>query len=178
MDNGAVRRVSSPTFVGRAEQLASFDRTLAGAAQGEPSALLVAGESGVGKTRLITECAERAAAAGARVLTGDCVELGEGELPYAPIVGALRDLQRELGTEELVELAGPGGTELGRLLPEAGGAGGAHDEFAQTRLFEALLTLLGRLGEQAPLVLVIEDLHWADRSTRDFLAFLLRATRA
>ena len=177
MDNGAVRRVSSPTFVGRAEQLASFDRTLAGAAQGEPSALLVAGESGVGKTRLITECAERAAAAGARVLTGDCVELGEGELPYAPIVGALRDLQRELGTEELVELAGPGGTELGRLLPEAGGAGGAHDEFAQTRLFEALLTLLGRLGEQAPLVLVIEDLHWADRSTRDFLAFLLRATR-
>ncbi len=177
MDNGAVRRVSSPTFVGRAEQLASFDRTLAGAAQGEPSALLVAGESGVGKTRLITECAERADAAGARVLTGDCVELGEGELPYAPIVGALRDLQRELGTEELVELAGPGGTELGRLLPEAGGAGGAHDEFAQTRLFEALLTLLGRLGEQAPLVLVIEDLHWADRSTRDFLAFLLRATR-
>ena len=104
MDNGAVRRVSSPTFVGRAEQVATFDRTLAGAAQGEPSALLVAGESGVGKTRLITECAERADAAGARVLTGDCVELGEGELPYAPIVGALRDLQRELGPGDLADL--------------------------------------------------------------------------
>jgi DNA-binding NarL/FixJ family response regulator len=179
MDNGAVRRVSSPTFVGRAEQLASFDQALARASQGDPVVVLVAGESGVGKTRLISECGERAVAAGARVLTGDCVELGEGELPYAPIVGALRDLQRDLGTEQLVELAGPGGTELGRLLPEAGAAGTAagDEEFAQARLFEVLLALLGRLSEQTPLVLVIEDLHWADRSTRDFLSFLLRAAR-
>jgi predicted ATPase/DNA-binding CsgD family transcriptional regulator len=180
MDNGAVRRVSSPTFVGRAEQLASFDQALARAAQGEPAAVLVAGESGVGKSRFIAECAERATAAGARVITGDCVELGEGELPYAPIVGALRDLQREVGTEELVELAGSGSTELGRLLPDAVGpaAGREDDEFAQTRLFEVLLSLFARLGEQGPLVLMIEDLHWADRSTRDFLAFLLRATRS
>jgi DNA-binding CsgD family transcriptional regulator/tetratricopeptide (TPR) repeat protein len=180
MDNGAVRRVSSPTFVGRAEQLAGFDQALARAARGEPAAVLVAGESGVGKSRFIAECAERATAAGARVLTGDCVELGEGELPYAPIVGALRDLQREVGTEELVELAGSGSTELGRLLPDAVGpaAAKADDEFAQTRLFEVLLALLGRLGEQGPLVLMIEDLHWADRSTRDFLAFLLRAARS
>ena len=83
-----MRRVSSPTFVGRAEQLARFDHALARAAEGEPAALLVAGDSGVGKTRLVSEYAERARAASARVLTGDCVELGEGELPYAPIVGA------------------------------------------------------------------------------------------
>src|SRR3954447_23018824 len=174
VDNGRVRRVSSPTFVGRAEQLASFDRSLAGAAEGEPTVLLVAGESGVGKTRLVTEVAERARAAGARVAVGDCVELGEGELPYAPVVGALRDL----GPDAL-ELAGPGRVELARLLPEAGDPAAAErdDEFAQARLFETLLTLLGRLGQQAPLVLVIEDLHWADRSTRDFLSFLLRATR-
>jgi DNA-binding CsgD family transcriptional regulator/tetratricopeptide (TPR) repeat protein len=180
MDNGAVRRVSSPTFVGRAEQLASFDQALARAASGEPAAVLVAGESGVGKSRFIAECAERATAAGARVITGDCVELGEGELPYAPIVGALRDLQREVGTEELVELAGSGSTELGRLLPDAAGPAAAKedDEFAQTRLFEVLLSLFARLGEQGPLVLMIEDLHWADRSTRDFLAFLLRAARS
>lgn len=99
MDYGAVRRVSSPTFVGRAEQLASFDQALARAAAGEPAALLVAGESGVGKTRLVSEYGERARAAGARVLPGDCVELGEGELPYAPVVGVLRELQRELGLD-------------------------------------------------------------------------------
>src|SRR5918992_4352029 len=125
MDNGRVRRVSSPTFVGRATQLATFDQALARAAQGDPAALLVAGESGVGKSRLVAEYGERARAAGARVLTGDCVELGEGELPYAPIVGALRDLQREVGTEALGELAGAGRAELGRLLPETADAGAA-----------------------------------------------------
>jgi predicted ATPase len=68
---------------------------------------------------------------------------------------------------------------LARLLPDAGEmpATPADPEFAQSRLFEVLLSLFSRLGEQAPLVLVIEDMHWADRSTRDFLRFLVRATR-
>src|SRR5919107_543070 len=179
MDNGRMRRVSSPTFVGRAAQLATFDQALARAAQGEPATLLVAGESGVGKSRLVAEYGQRARAAGGTVLTGDCVELGEGELPYAPIVGALRDLQREIGPQALGQLAGGGRGELGRLLPEAGdGAVAPADEgFAQARLFETLLSLFGRLGDEQPLLLVIEDLHWADRSTRDFLSFLLRAAR-
>ena len=179
MDNGAVRRVSSPTFVGRAEQLARFDQALASAEQGEPGTLLVAGDSGVGKSRLVHECAERARAAGARVLSGDCVELGEGELPYAPIVAVLRELRRELGAEAVAELAGAGRAELGRLLPEGGDAasGASDEEFAQGRLFESLLALFARLAEVAPLVLVIEDLHWADRATRDFLSFLLRSAR-
>ena len=179
VDNGRVRRVSSPTFVGRAEQLATFDQALARAAEGDPGTLLVAGESGVGKSRLVAEYDERARAAGALVLTGDCVELGEGELPYAPIVGALRDLQRELGAEAVIELAGQGRAELARLLPDAGepAAAAGDAEFAQARLFEVLLTLLGRAAGESPLVLAIEDLHWADRSTRDFLSFLLRATR-
>jgi DNA-binding NarL/FixJ family response regulator len=179
MDNGRVRRVSSPTFVGRAAQLATFDEALARAAQEDPVALLVAGESGVGKSRMVAECGDRARAAGAQVLTGDCVELGEGELPYAPIVGALRDLQRAIGTEAIGELAGVGRTELRRLLPDAGEAAvtTADEQFAQARLFETLLSLFGRLGGERPLVLVIEDLHWADRSTRDFLSFLLRAVR-
>ena len=150
MDNGRVRRVSSPTFVGRAEQLAGFDEALARAAGGEPSLLLVAGESGVGKSRLVAEFATRARAAGARVLSGECFELGEGELPYAPIVSALRELSRETGPEGLVELAGPSSGELGRLLPEGGDAqpSPGDEEFAQARLFEFLLTLFGRLGQE------------------------------
>ncbi|MDQ5833031.1 MAG: ATP-binding protein, partial [Actinomycetota bacterium] len=66
-EKGRVRRVSSPTFVGRAEQLAAFDESLAGAAAGKPSLLLVSGESGVGKSRLVAEFASRTRAAGARV---------------------------------------------------------------------------------------------------------------
>ena len=172
-----MRRVSSPTFVGRAEQLAAFDESLAGAAAGKPSLLLVSGESGVGKSRLVAEFASRTRAAGARVLCGDCIELGDGELPYAPIVAALRDLSREIGPDKLAELAGPSRGELGRLLPDA--AGGEEprgdEEFAQARLFELLVRLFGQLGQEHPLVLIIEDLHWADRSTRDFLSFLSRA---
>ena len=150
MDNGAVRRVSSPTFVGRAEQLARFDQALARGAEGEPAALLVAGDSGVGKSRLVAEFAERARAAGARVLTGDCVELGEGELPYAPIVGAAaRPAPRARHRRTSVELAAPGQR---RARPAAargrrrGRPPRPTTEFAQARLFEALLALLGRLG--------------------------------
>jgi DNA-binding CsgD family transcriptional regulator/tetratricopeptide (TPR) repeat protein len=172
-----VRRVSSPTFVGRAEQLAAFDESLAGAAARKPSLLLVSGESGVGKSRLVAEFASRTRAAGGRVLCGDCIELGDGELPYAPIVGALRDLIREIGPDRLAELAGPSRGELGRLLPDAAGGEepGGDEEFAQARLFELLVRLFGQLGQEHPLVLIIEDLHWADRSTRDFLSYLSRA---
>ena len=104
--------------------------------------------------------------------------VGDGALPYAPIVEALRDLLGDVGVGAVRELVGPSWRELARLLPalgehEAGPAGQA----GQARLFELLLGLLGRLGEQGSLVLVVEDLHWADRSTRDLLAFLVRNLR-
>ncbi len=156
-----------------------FDEALAGAEAGRPSLLLASGESGVGKSRLVAEFAARTRAAGARVLCGDCIELGDGELPYAPIVGALRDLIREIGPDRLAELAGPSRGELGRLLPElaTGEVAGGDEQFAQARLFELLVRLFGKLGMERPLALIIEDLHWADRSTRDFLSFLSRAAR-
>ena len=171
-----MRRVSSPVFVGRAEELAALDAALARAAGGEPAVVLVAGESGVGKSRLLAEFATRASAAGGRVLTGECIELVEGELPYAPIVRMLRSLD----PEELSELAGTGRAELSPLIPEAVEATDPRpdEQFAQGRMFDLLLSLFGRLGERGPLVLVIEDLHWGDRSTRDFLAFLVRALRS
>ena len=147
---------------------------------GDFGTILIAGEAGVGKTRLVAELERHATTAGARVLAGDCIELAEGELPFAPLTGALRPLARELGPAELDAL--PGREELARLLPELGDPGerwisrdSALDEpLAQSRLFEVLLALFTRLGEDSPVVLVIEDLHWADRSTRDFLSFLIR----
>jgi len=140
-----LRRVSSPTFVGRADELAVLDAALARASDGIPAFAFVAGESGVGKSRLVAEFEARATAAGGRVLVGHCLELGGTVLPYAPLVDALRG--------------------SGERFPEAE---------SQARMFEELLALLDRLG---PVALVLEDLHWADQSTRDFLVFLVRSAR-
>jgi DNA-binding CsgD family transcriptional regulator/tetratricopeptide (TPR) repeat protein len=171
-------RVASPTFVGRVEELQTLEAARRRAVDAEPAVVLVGGEAGVGKTRLITQLTARCAADRTRVLAGGCLPVGEGALPYAPVVEALRTLVAEVGVSAVRELVGPSWPELARLLPalgapEAGSAGQA----AQARLFELLLGLLGRLGERAPLVLVVEDLHWADRSTRDLLAFLVRNLR-
>ena len=182
-------RVTSSRFIGRVAELAELEAAVADAADGRPSLAFVAGESGVGKTRLLSELEARAAASGARVLCGECVELGEGELPYAPLVAALRPLARARD-DALAGLPDAARTELATLLPELGPAGGpsapalpaaardgADDErgAAQGRLFEALLSALDRLGRSAPVLLALEDIHWADRSTRAFLAFLARS---
>jgi DNA-binding CsgD family transcriptional regulator/tetratricopeptide (TPR) repeat protein len=113
------------------------------------------------------------------VLVGGCVPVGDGALPYAPIVEALRALLTDIGVTAVRELVGPSWLELARLLPALGEPDhtGLPDQAAQARLFELLLGLLGRLSDQTPLVLVVEDLHWADRSTRDLLAFLVRNLR-
>ncbi len=175
-------RVSSPRFVGRRDELAALEAAVARAREGIGSAVLVAAQAGMGKSRLISELEVRAGAAGATVLVGECVPVGEGELPYAPIVGALRSLVRERGRQETEALAGSTPGELGRLLPElAAPADGAParmpPEGSQARLFEQLLAILVTASRAAPVVLVVEDIHWADRSTCDFLAFLVRGAR-
>jgi predicted ATPase len=171
-------RVASPTFVGRVEELQVLEAARRRAADGEPAVVLVGGEAGVGKTRLVAELTTRCTAHGTKVLAGGCVPVGGDGLPFAPIMEALRPLPEEFGADAMRELAGPSWRELARLVPalgepEAGPAG----QVAQVRLFELLLGLLARLSEQSPVVLVVEDLHWADQSTRDLLAFLVRNLR-
>jgi DNA-binding CsgD family transcriptional regulator len=171
-------RMASPTLVGRVQELGVLEAAQGRAANGEPAVVLVGGEAGVGKTRLVAELAERHRVAGARVLVGGCLPAGGDGLPYAPIVEALRPLPTELGVGAVRQLVGPSWSELARLLPALGEpASGPAGQAAQARLFELLLGLLGRLGEQAPLILVVEDLHWADRSTRELLGFLVRNLR-
>jgi predicted ATPase len=151
-------RVASPVFVGREAELGALEGALARARAGEPAVALVGGESGVGKSRLIAELIARALANGTRVLTGECVALGDAELPYAPIVAALRGLDR-VEVEAVVGLATAG---LAPLLPQLGDGDGAaaSGTLAQGRLYELLLALLGGLsGDTQPLLLVIEDLH-------------------
>ncbi len=179
---GDMVRVSSPTFVGRRAQLTGLHAALELAASHRATMCLVAGDAGIGKTRLISEFASTARETGAQVLIGDCLQLGDAGLPYAPFVGALRPLIRSLPRERLDELIGPGRTELAHLLPDLGPAptpvGGRHGRPAdQARLFEVVLGLVRRLAEHQPLVLVLEDLHWSDSSTRDLLRFLVRSGR-
>jgi DNA-binding CsgD family transcriptional regulator len=173
--------VTSARVVGRERELAELEAALADAASGRPSIAFVAGESGIGKTRLLREFVTHAQESDppARVICGDCVELGEGELPYAPLVAALRPLAR--AQDPVLEALPPAArAELAALLPGLAPAAsdespGERDDAAQARLFEALLQLFDELSREQPLVVQIEDIHWADRSTRAFLAFMARS---
>src|SRR3954471_18116236 len=176
--SGVASRVSSTTFVGRHPELAELEAGLADARVGKASIAFVAGESGVGKTRLLIELERAARESGMRVLSGECIELGEGELPYAPIVAALRPLARS-GDPALDALTPAARAGLAHMLPGLGESKNApppeESSTAQARLFEGLLELFERLGRDDGLLLTIEDLHWADRSTRSFLVYLASA---
>ncbi|MBB4923419.1 DNA-binding CsgD family transcriptional regulator/tetratricopeptide (TPR) repeat protein [Kitasatospora kifunensis] len=169
----------SPVFVGRGSEIASLTKALRRAAAGQPQALLVGGEAGVGKTRLLEEflCqAERDGQAERQAtvtMLGNCLEVGATGLPYAPMVTALRRLYRRLGPELEQAAAGMEG-HLSRLLPEFGEADTEpNDEYGRARLFEHIARLFERLSVERTLVLAIEDLHWSDRSTRELLSYLI-----
>ena len=121
-------RTASPVLVGRAEPLAVLDAGLTAGRRNGPSVVLIGGEAGVGKSRLVSEFTARARAAGVRVLSGSCVELGTDGLPFAPFTTVLRELVRDLGADGVAGLL-PGHVtrDFARLLPEFGPADGALD---------------------------------------------------
>jgi predicted ATPase/DNA-binding CsgD family transcriptional regulator len=179
-------RLTSSHLVGRVGELAELELAVRDAASGRPTLVLLGGESGVGKTRLVGELVERLSAPEqpdgaltALILRGEGVEQGDGELPYAPLRGALRPLVR--GRHPALEALAPGSRrQLAALLPALGdglGPADREDPAGQLGLFEAVLELLHRLSESEPVVVILEDMHWADRSTRTFVAFLARSLR-
>ena len=171
----SVQRVS-PVLVGRSTEIERLDDAFAAVRRGAPRAVLIGGEAGVGKSRLIHEFTARARAARARTLTGGCLQLHTNDLPFAPFTAILRQLIRDIGVEGISELLPAGTGGLARLLPEFGEpATETTARETRARLFELVLTLLERLAARAPTVVVIEDAHWADQSTRDLLAFLIRS---
>ena len=115
--SGSTKRLASSRLIGRSAELAELEAALADAADGRPSLAFVAGESGVGKTRLLAELERRARDGGALVLAGDSIDLGgESELPYLPLVAALRPLARS-GDPALTE---PVREAVAPLLPGLG----------------------------------------------------------
>jgi ATP/maltotriose-dependent transcriptional regulator MalT len=171
-------RASSPVLVGRGEQMAALESAFESVRQGGPAAVLLGGEAGVGKSRLVAEFGRAAGErtpGGVRVMSGGCLELGTDGLPFAPFTAVLRELVHEMGADAVAAML-PGRTirELARLLPELGEPDASSDPGeARARLFEAVLSALEHLARQSPVLLVIEDAHWADRSSRDLLTFLI-----
>jgi predicted ATPase/DNA-binding CsgD family transcriptional regulator len=164
-------RVSASRLIGRAGELAELTAAFDEAAGGAASLAFLAGESGVGKSRLLHTFLERAAERGGCALGGECVELGRDELPYAPLVAALRGLLRE--RDPVLDGLSPATRAgLAQLVPELDpeAVGGSKDD--GRRPIEALLSLLEALAEDMPMVLWLDDAHWADHPTRAFLAFL------
>ncbi len=178
-DDRQVRRSTSVPLVGRQDQVATFRRALERAADGRPGVLLVGGDAGVGKTRLVTDLARTAEAAGARVVVAHCVDLGEVGIPYLPFAEALSLLRAPGGAVDAAVRERPA---LARLLDPASApapAGGSSaDQAERLQLFDGIACCLAAAGAPgAPLVLVLEDLHWAEPSTRDVLRFLVARLR-
>jgi DNA-binding CsgD family transcriptional regulator/tetratricopeptide (TPR) repeat protein len=170
-------------FVGREGELSR----LLGALGGETRLVLVVGDAGVGKTRFVSEGIDRAAAAGMVMVRGECLPLA-ATLPLLPVRAALGELARLDGGRLLAAAldAAPEYVreEVGRLLPgmdpdRATGPDGQAGEWSRQRLFAGVAEVLAAVAGTSPsgVGLVIEDVHWADSETLDFLTFLVRAGR-
>ncbi len=174
-----VDRWSTADLIGRQAERTRLRDALSQAEAGQVRVVLVAGEAGIGKSRLVAAFTGDAEQAGARVLAGGCLDVGEGVLPYAPLIEAFRGLVSTLPEARFDEVFGDGRGDLGRLLPELATTTAQPAEAAPAgRLFEQFLGTLTRLAATQPVVLVVEDVHWADRSTMDLLTFLERNLRA
>jgi DNA-binding NarL/FixJ family response regulator len=157
------------TLVGRDAELARLRAMLDDAAAGRAVGALVSGDAGVGKSRLVAEVMTLAGGDGFSVLSGQCAEIGDS-VPYLPFADALRNGPPRV--EEAIK-ARP---VLAWLLPDGGWQAGEADwsGLARQQMFGALLGLLAELATEAPVLLVLEDLHWADATTRHLLTFLAR----
>ncbi len=173
-------QIASPVFVGRGEELQRLQAVLEGAGSGIVGTVIVGGEAGVGKTRLLAELRAGAESAGLRFLVGACVDLGDGARPYDPLVAALRPWLKGLSAEEFSRIVGPARSAVQQLIPdlETGSDGKTAVDTdmssTQSTLYLQVLGLIERVATDAVTVIVLEDLHWSDRSTRDMLRFLVR----
>ncbi|MFG2255291.1 helix-turn-helix transcriptional regulator [Streptomyces mirabilis] len=160
-------QTSGTPFIGRDDELARLTGVLDRARAGTPRAVVLSGDAGVGKTRVLTEAAAHATRTGMTVLTGHCVDLGDVGLPYLPFT----EILAVLGADERFAAALAAHPAVERLL--GSGSGTDTDTGSRLRLFEGVAGLLADAADITPLLLVLEDLHWADQSSRDLLRFLL-----
>ena len=166
-----------PVVVGRDEELSRLEDALLDAARGDNRFAVVMGEAGIGKSRVAAETEARAHRLGFTVMRGACSE-AELALPYLPMIEALGNYIARQDVQALSRRLGASRTELARLFPqlasgEALSPGGDAAQ-AKLRLFESIITMLSLAATESGLLLVVEDIHWADASTRELLDYLTR----
>lgn len=170
-------RALCPVLIGRDEPLSLLEDALLAASRGDSRVIALAGEAGVGKTRMTAELATRAHKLGFDVMWGGCSE-AELQLPYLPFVEAVGNWLAERDLAAVAERLGPVRAELAQIFPqlsdgEARRDGGDAGQ-AKLRFLEAAVTLLSLPARERGLLLVVEDIHWADASTRELLDHLAR----
>ncbi|MDX6233866.1 MAG: eukaryotic-like serine/threonine-protein kinase, partial [Nocardioidaceae bacterium] len=178
--------LSSPErgdLIGRANALEQLRACWTRAQEGNPEVVFVAGEPGIGKSRLCAEFSRHIHAEGANVLHGRCSE--ESLSPFQPFLECLSHLISQVPGTELAALLGPGASELARLvpdlrarLPQLPEPASGDSEGERYRLFEAVSTVLVSVSRARPMVVVLEDLHWADRPTLLLFKHLARFSRS
>ena len=176
-----ITRAVCRILVGRDEELSTLEDALLSACRGEGSVVVLAGDAGMGKSRLCLELAVRAERIGATVMEGSCSE-AEIALPYLPFLEALGNYLSTGESTKVRERLGVHARELSKVFPQLADvaspvANEAETPDARLRLFEAILALLGLASEDRGLLLIVEDLHWADASTRELLDFITRRLR-
>ncbi len=175
----ALSRVLSPVMVGRETELSTLEDALLSALRGDGGVVIVGGEAGMGKTRLVSSLASTARRLGAVVIAGGCSE-AELSLPYLPFLEAIGNYLAGARVAELRERLGPAADELAQLFPQLGRPlpGGGDAAQAKMRLFESILMLLGDAASRRGLLLILEDLQWADPATRELLDYSTRRLRS
>ncbi|SDZ11356.1 helix-turn-helix transcriptional regulator [Herbiconiux ginsengi] len=172
-------QTTSPLLIGRENDLDSLRTAVRESRTGSTRTVVVSGEAGIGKTRLVAEFLDHVPS-DSIVLRGQCIDLDRDAPPYAPIVAPLRALVAELGEAAILEATGSAASlsrhALAILLPELGETDVPESQRrgGPDRLYDAVATVLENVARTRPLVLVIEDLHWADQATLGLLRFLLR----
>ncbi|TMD74836.1 MAG: hypothetical protein E6I77_11510 [Chloroflexi bacterium] len=175
----AVARVACPVLIGRESELSLLEDSLLSAIRGEGGVVVLGGEAGMGKSRLVRELAHRAERLGCAVMSGTCSE-AELSLPYLPFLEGIGNYLTRQDVPAVRERLGPAAAELGQLFPQMGHAGPvtADPMMSKLRLFEAIVLLLTDAARSRGLLAVVEDLHWADPATRELVDYATRRLRS
>ena len=179
-DRKASVSLNSSVFVGRQREMAELTALLNAALSGQGQLVMLTGEPGIGKTRAAQELAVQAEARGAQVLWGRCYE-EQGAPPYLPWVQAMRTYVHHSGADQLATEMGLGAADISEIisevrgkLPDLGTPPELEPSQARFRLFDSITTFLKNAAQRQPLMLVLDDLHWADRSSLLLLEFLVQ----